>query len=172
MTDPRELYAAALARTEAANPTLDPRQAEARDLVQLKLLSIFHYTLGAMALGTGVIMLLVLVPFVVAGGFMRGSVQDSGLDQDAVQTVTAVGTAFLVFSIIAGAWTLLLLAGGIASLVAGRRLRNIRSYTFLLAWGLWQWVLLFPFGIMLGMSTRSVLQRESVKVRFAMREEP
>ena len=151
---------------ESPAARLTPEQTDARDRLHLKLLMIFHYVLGGVAIGGGLHMLISLIPFLIMGTFIPEPDMAYRMDQG-VQSVTSVmETIFLVYAVVMITFSLMAVVAGPISIVAGRRLRDRRSYGFVRAWAIWQWVLLFPMGIALGICLRNVLKRESVKARF------
>ena len=148
-----------------------PQPAEAQtaaDHVQLKLLMVFHYVLGGVSIGSGLHVILVLAAWFFFA-FLAFSFGAQGVSQG--EGAVILGIAGVVF----GAVTLLALSWiicGPVSLAAGRKLRDRRDYAFCRRWANIQMFTLFPLGIPLGICTRNVLRRQSVRSLFVGREYP
>ena len=145
-----------------------------RDRLHLKLLMIFHYVVGGVALGGGVHMLVTSSAFLIMGGMMGDPswrAAPYGNDPYAMQDFSStMNTIMTVYMLVLGVFAIMAVVAGPISIVVGRRLRDRRSYGFLRAWSIWQWILLFPWGIPLGICLRNVLKRETVYHLFAQQE--
>ncbi len=128
------------------------------DTEHLRTLSILHYVFGGLQFFGALFGLI----YVVLGGFAAaGSLPiDSPNDRAALQFF---GTIFLVIGLLV---ILLNLAIGTALVYAGRCLSQHRAYTYCFIIALLE-CLGFPLGTLLGVFTIIVLQRETVKERFA-----
>lgn len=149
---------------------LSSAQVEYRDAVRLKLLMIFHYILGGLAVGAGltlplVLLLLLVLPQEALEEILPGLGWSSAQGFNPLYTLTSVLVlgSYLVYGLMA----LLSLAGGPVALMIGRRLRDRRDWDFCRRWGDNLWWLLFPLGIPLGISLRETLERRSIQARFS-----
>jgi len=126
-----------------------------QDLEHLRLLSIFHYVVAAMAAFFACFPIL---------HFAMGLALTTGLFPDSKGEPAAriVGVAVMVF---AGALILFGWAFAVALVLAGRALRKHKSYTFCLVMAAIA-CMFMPFGTVLGVFTIIVLMRPSVKELF------
>lgn len=130
--------------------------ANADDLLQLKLLSIFHYVVA------GIMALFSLMPVihVVVGVLMLTGVLD---DPNAGEELSFVlGLVFVIFPLV------LIVLGmtlAVCLAVAGRRLARQEHYTFCLVMAAVACIFM-PVGTVLGVFTIIVLNRPSVKALF------
>ncbi len=134
-----------------------------QDLEHLRLLSIFHYVVGALAALFAcfpiihlVIGLLLLFNPSMKEGEMHGDMHG---DMERARFVGAFFVAFAGFFILAG-WTV-----AVCVCIAGRNLVRHRRYTFCLVMAAILCVFI-PFGTVLGVFTIIVLVRPSVKELF------
>lgn len=121
---------------------------------QLRLLSIFHYVLGALELAFSCVPLLYFL-----GGFIWATV---GSAQTSELTPAVVG---VVTMILGAALTLLTWTKGICTLLAGRYLAERRHYGFCMVVAAVS-CLSVPFGTLLGAFTLIALSRDSVRAQF------
>jgi len=130
-----------------------------QDSEHLKLLSIFHYVVAAMAA------LFACIPFI---HFFMGLAMATGTFPDTGPEVQPVGIFLMVFAglfILAG-WALAVLIA-----YAGRSLQTRRRYTYCLVMAGVECIFM-PFGTVLGVFTIIVLMRDSVKPLFGRAVEP
>lgn len=140
---------------------LTPEQVQDRDWLHLKLLVIFLYTVGGLALAGGLDTLLIVL------NSLLGMFESSLYEFDpggAVWEFILAQNPLVVLVNFAG------IPGGMLSISAGRKVRDRRSYGFLRKWSVWQWFLLFPEGIPLGICLGRVLKRSTVKSQFALHD--
>jgi hypothetical protein len=126
-----------------------------QDFEHLKLLSIFHYVVAAVAA------LFACIPFIhffVGLSMVTGWLPDSG-DEPPIKLIGAF------FMVVAGAVILCGWAFAICLATAGRYLSQHRSYTFCLVMAAIA-CMFMPFGTVLGVFTIIVLVRPSVKALF------
>lgn len=121
----------------------------------LDLLAIFHYVVG------GITMLFGCIPIVhlVVGILMLTGALDDGRGQP---PPPVVGLIFIIMAVIA---ILLMWTLGLCIILAGRRLKGRRSYTFCFIVAAIGCVFM-PFGTVLGVFTIIVLSRPTVKALF------
>lgn len=129
-----------------------------RDQQHLRLLSIFHYTLG------GVSFFFALIPIV---HFTAGiGLIALGLSPDANDAALPALFAGLFFTVMAGAWISFGLISGAFLITTGRFLATRRHYTFCLVVAGVECTVT-PFGTVLGAFTLITLLRDSVRALFA-----
>jgi len=125
----------------------------AQDIEYLKLVSIFHYVVGGLA------MLLACIPFLhlfVGVGLATGAFDAT---EPVARTIGVVVAVIAVLFILSG-W-----AFGIALIVAGRYLAAHRHHTYCLVVAAVACVFM-PFGTVLGVLTIILLMRPSVRALF------
>ncbi|HVS01208.1 MAG TPA: hypothetical protein VMT16_00415 [Thermoanaerobaculia bacterium] len=133
-----------------------PPSGSSEDLEHLRLLSIFHYVVGAL------VALFACIPLIhVAMGafFIAGGLGGGGEDAAVAGAVGCLIMAFAAFFVAAG-WTL-----AVCILLAGRYLSRREKYTFCLVVAAIA-CLFAPIGTVLGVFTIIVLMRPSVKTLF------
>lgn len=121
----------------------------------LRLISIFHYVVAALAALFACFPLIHLVIGIamLSGGFANGSGGDD---------LKWIGGFFVAF---ASAWILMGLTFAICVLLAGRNLAKRTRYTFCLVMAGLECVFV-PFGTVLGVFSLIVLTKDEVKARF------
>jgi hypothetical protein len=121
----------------------------------LRLISIFHYVVAALAslFALFPVIHLVIGIAMLTGGFAKGG-EDEGLKW--------VGGFFVTF---ASAWIVMGLTFATCVLLAGRNLAKRTRYTFCLVMAGLECVFV-PFGTVLGVFSLIVLTKEEVKARF------
>ncbi len=138
-----------------------PVQQSNADTEHLKLLSIFHYVIGGMAV------LFACIPIIhlVIGLFFI--IAPEKLGHGSNQPPAFIGWFFVIFAscfILIG-WTI-----GALILVAGRFIARRKHYTFCFVMACVE-CLFMPFGTVLGVFTILVLNRPAVKAMFTPRPE-
>lgn len=126
-----------------------------KDEGHLDLLAIFHYVVGGLAMLFGCIPIVHLV----LGILILTGVLDDGRGKP---PPPVVGLIFIIMATIA---ILLMWTLGLFFILAGRRLKARRSYTFCFIVAAIGCVFM-PFGIVLGVFTIIVLSRPTVKPLF------
>lgn len=127
-----------------------------QDEEHLRLLSIFHYVVGVLAVLFAcmpIFHMIIGIMFIVAPNSMRPAPE---------MPAALFGWVFLV---VGGMMMLMGFAYAACLIYAGRCLGNRRRYTFCLVMGA-VCCLFFPFGTVLGVFTLIVLTRPSVKEQF------
>ena len=125
------------------------------DSEQLRLLSVFHCVLAAIA---GLVALFPCIHLVMGILMVQGKFGPQGRDE----VPEAMGWIFIVAASVA---ILLGLSFAVGLLVAARSLKSARRYTFCLVMAGLSCIFV-PVGTVLGVFTILVLNRESVKARF------
>jgi hypothetical protein len=136
-----------------------PIETSSADREHLRLLSVFHYVMAAMA---GVFALFPIIHLLIGIGILSGKLGQHGNEDPSARMV---GGFFVVIA-------LLLIVGGLAYAAclayAGRCLAQRQGYTFCLVMAGVS-CLLVPFGTALGVFTIIVLMRSSVAAEFGKR---
>ena len=131
----------------------------AQEVEYLKLASIFHYVVGALA------MLVACIPFLhlfVGVGLATGAFDATEPPARAIGVVVAVIAVLFILS----GW-----AFGVALIVAGRYLATYRHHTYCLVMAAVACIFM-PFGTVLGVLTIILLMRPSVRSLFEHGELP
>lgn len=128
-----------------------------RDAEHLRLLSIFHYVVGALALAWG------LFPSIHLGFGLWMVLHPDAFDGKATGSSAIVGWMMIALATV---WMAVGLALAAALIVAGRSLARRRRYVFCLVVAGIAAVVCIPFGTVLGVLTIVVLLRSSVKAEF------
>ena len=137
-----------------------------KDKDHLKMLGIFHFVLAG--LGLAALAFLALHYLIMSTVFSNPHIWDQMRDRNGNQVVMPFNPAqfmsvFRWFYLFCGLWGVVSI---IVNFMAGFRLRQERSRTFLMAVAGFN-CLNFPFGTILGVFTIIVLVRDSVRLRFA-----
>jgi hypothetical protein len=131
-----------------------------QDTEHLRLLSIFHYVVGGIAVLVSFFPLL----YSAMGGFMLyAACHPAGLRNNQNPPPPILGWFFIVFGAL---FFLAGLAMALCILLAGRSLSRRRHYWFAFVVACVECVFI-PFGTILGVFTIIVLSRESVKALFS-----
>jgi hypothetical protein len=131
-----------------------------QDAEHLRLLSIFHYVVGGIAVLVSFFPLL----YSAMGGFMLyAACHPAGLRNNQNPPPPILGWFFIVFGAL---FFLAGLAMALCILLAGRSLSRRRHYWFAFVVACVECVFI-PFGTILGVFTIIVLSRESVKALFS-----
>ena len=128
------------------------------DAEHLRLLSIFHYIVGAIM---GLFSLVPLIHLTVGLFLVAGAIPAEKGGDDKI----AMGVVGLFFIVFAGAFIVLGLTTAVCVILTGRRLAEQTHYMFCLVTACVE-CLFMPFGTLLGVFTIIVLSRDSVKVLF------
>jgi hypothetical protein len=131
---------------------------ETNDLQYLKLLEIFHYVWGILSCAIG---LIGPVYCYIGIAVFRSFKQSAGQENIAM----LFGTLFIAFSLFG---FILFETCGLLSLLAGRKYRKLKHYRFCFFVSIIN-CFVVPVGTALGAFSILVLNRPSVKVRFAGR---
>lgn len=129
-----------------------------QDLEQLKLLSIFHYVLGAMGCVSACFP---IIHFGLGIAMLSGGI-DAAKSAEDEAAMRIVGTMFVIIGgvVIVAGWAI-----GLSLIYAGRCLATHRNYTFCFVVACIS-CLFMPLGTLLGVFTIVVLMRDSVKELF------
>ena len=141
---------------QPAPPAGAPYAPPNQDVEHLKLLSIFHYIMGALTALGGCFFLL----YVIIGiGVGVGVSQSPDVSPSDAQEAQMMGT---IFSVVGGIGTILCFVIGLLIILSGRALhkRKSRTFSYIIAGLL---CINMPLGTALGVFTFIVLGRDSVR---------
>jgi hypothetical protein len=140
-------------------------QEERTNSENLNLLSIFYFAFGGLSLLGAFILFIymLIIGLVFSNNHVRESLQSQPEGE-------IVGTVFSVISVVFIVLFVFILAVGIMQIMAGFRLRQKRSKTFIMVVAIIA-LLSFPLGTALGVFTIIVLSRSSVDAMFKKEKE-
>lgn len=133
------------------------------DAKHLDLLSIFHYVVGGLV---GLMACFPIIHLVIGISIVTGSFPEQAHMQSADPEIPMAMFGWF-FVILSSLFILFGLAMAVLMIVAGKKLKKRRSYTFCLVIAGIE-CLFMPFGTVLGIFTIVVLMRDPVKALFAM----
>jgi hypothetical protein len=131
------------------------------DLEQVRLLAIFHYVVGGLAVFLSFLPLL----YTVIGAFFVYAANHGKVQSGHEPPPEVLGWIFIGFGC---AFFLVGLSVAVCILLAGRSLTKQKRYWFVFVVACLE-CLFIPFGTILGVLTLIVLSRESVKTQFSAR---
>jgi len=134
----------------------------------LRLLSIFHYVLGALA---GLAGLFPLLPIIDLTGVMNEISPNMGSTPEMEEPWLALNLTYWSAILVASAITVAAWIFTSLVIATGRFLSQRRHYRFCLAMAVIECIFQ-PFGTVLGLFTLIVLMRDSVKHLFSAGESP